>query len=311
MDNCVVCGFRASVARHTYKGYDLVSCESCGLNWVQPIPAPEVLAEYYSTTYRLAAQDNQADLSQSARDANLIQEWLTEYAPSAQTVCEVGCARGHLLHELCRRGYKVKGYELSSVTSAFAREKLGIDVTTGEVTADGPGFDVILMRHVLEHTPDPIRQIRALAERLRPEGLLILAVPNGAGLAFRMLGEYWTWYVPPAHLWYFTARSLKRLLSDNGLELLLQETRRGDANNLILELGLGAARWIRAAVSGVTVAPGLVPQRPEDLGRSGWSRRSLNNLTNLLYFPFGVALHYAGLGDELWLVARKTCLLAN
>jgi SAM-dependent methyltransferase len=305
MDSCLACGAAGPIARKTRKGYDLASCTGCGLKWVQPIPTPEVLADYYSTNYRLAAHHERTNVAQAARDADLIQGWITRHAPAARSVCEVGCATGHLLAELGSRGYRVKGFELSSVTSEFAREKLGIDVTTGVLPADGPQFDVILMRHVLEHTPDPLDQIRTIEKRLAPGGLIILAVPNGSGAGFRLLGEFWTWYVPPAHLWYFTNRSLRRLLTDQGLSPVFEITRRGDANNLIMELGLGAARRVRASIAPPN-SDELVPQSPETLPGSGWFRRGLSQITNLAAFPLELVLHPSGLGDELWLVARKT-----
>src|SRR5262249_3091102 len=136
----------------------------------------------------------------------------------------------------------------------------GLDVVTGEFTPDGDGFDVVVMRHVLEHTRDPQAQLEAARQRLVPGGALILAVPNASGLASRVLGQYWSWYIPPAHIWYFTRPSLRRLLERTQLQPIAVATQQGDAGNPCWELLLGFGRWMfwtddqradgRSAVSG-------------------------------------------------------------
>ena len=45
------------------------------------------------------------------------------------------------------------------------------------IDSQGP-FDVILMFHVLEHLPDPVDTLAKLAERLSPDGLIYVEVPN-------------------------------------------------------------------------------------------------------------------------------------
>jgi 2-polyprenyl-3-methyl-5-hydroxy-6-metoxy-1,4-benzoquinol methylase len=303
-DDCLICGANATVARKTKKGYDLVSCRECGLSWVSPMPTSEVLADYYSKNYRLAANHEQAELVKAGRDIGLIEGWIKQHAPQARTVCEIGCATGNLLHELSLRGYHVSGFELSSVTSEIARRSFGLDVTTGTFRADGPQFDVILIRHVLEHTVDPVDQINAIAKRLASGGLLIIAVPNGKGIGFRMLGEYWTWYVPPAHLWYFSSRNLQNLCARAGLKQTVTMTRQGDANDPILEVGLGIARWARSLIVGSNNGS-LVPQTPEELPTNGALRRGVATVTKVVAMPLSLILNPAGGGDELWLVVKK------
>lgn len=237
------------------------------------------------------------------QDSQLLHERIQRFAPHAITVCEIGCATGELLSALSDRGYSVSGYELSSVTSEIARTK-GLAVTAGPITAEGPKFDVIFMRHVLDHTRDPIEQISTIAKRLNRRGLAILAVPNGAGLGFRLLGEYWFWYIPPAHLWYFTAASLIYFFGKSSLKPVHQFTQKGDANNLFLELGLGAARWGRKLFRGA--AGELIPARPEQMPTQGSIRRALQRSTDVLYSPFSPAVDRAGLGDELWMIGRLT-----
>lgn len=305
-DNCLACGHKASTPKRTHKGYELVHCAACGLHWVEPKPTPEELAQYYSVTYNLAVNYAKFDMQHMAQqESRLLHRWIQEFAPDARTVCEVGCATGNLLDEMRTLGYEVSGYELSWLTSEIARQK-DLDVTTGTITPGGPKVDVIFLRHVLDHTLHPDSQMEAVAQCLNPGGLVILGVPNANGPSFRLFGEYWFWFIPPAHLWYFTPASLRHFAARNGLSTILEMTQQGDANNLILEFGLAPARWIRKLLKPNGANNGeLIPTRPEQTEYRGPARRYLNKITDAIYRPLGWILHPRGLGDELWVIAQK------
>ena len=44
-------------------------------------------------------------------------------------------------------------------------------------------FDVVRFNHVLEHTQDPLAELRRAHELLAPEGILLISVPNLAGFS--------------------------------------------------------------------------------------------------------------------------------
>lgn len=68
-------------------------------------------------------------------------------------------------------------------------------------------FDVVLALDVIEHLVDPAAALRELAARLAPGGLLVLTTPRWDSLAARLFRGRWR-AIFPAHLFYFTARSL-------------------------------------------------------------------------------------------------------
>jgi SAM-dependent methyltransferase len=86
-----------------------------------------------------------------------------------------------------------------------------------DAVRDEAGFDLILMFHVLEHLDDPAAALRACAERLRPGGRLVIAVPNYASWQSRYARDRWFHLDVPRHLFHFTPASLARLLREAGL----------------------------------------------------------------------------------------------
>jgi 2-polyprenyl-6-hydroxyphenyl methylase/3-demethylubiquinone-9 3-methyltransferase len=96
---------------------------------------------------------------------------------------DVGCGAGLLAEPLARLGAQVTGLDASAELVAVARAHakdagLAIDYRAGELAGLDDRFDLITCMEVIEHVAEPAAFIRLLAERLAPDGLLILSTPN-------------------------------------------------------------------------------------------------------------------------------------
>jgi 2-polyprenyl-3-methyl-5-hydroxy-6-metoxy-1,4-benzoquinol methylase len=118
----------------------------------------------------------------------------------APRVLDVGCGTGFLLERLAARGFSGVGIDLSpeSVSHASRRlaemgvaDRLSAVVGSAYEPPEGP-FDLICLTDVLEHLEDPRACLRALRERLAPDGLVVVSTPNRRSLpgARRWLAEH-------------------------------------------------------------------------------------------------------------------------
>ncbi|MGN6589276.1 MAG: bifunctional 2-polyprenyl-6-hydroxyphenol methylase/3-demethylubiquinol 3-O-methyltransferase UbiG [Sphingomicrobium sp.] len=103
-----------------------------------------------------------------------------------KTALDVGCGAGLLAEPLARLGATVTGLDASPDLVAAAREHstaqgLAIDYRAGELSQLEGRFDLITCMEVIEHVADPAAFVRLLADRLAPDGLLILSTPNATG----------------------------------------------------------------------------------------------------------------------------------
>ncbi|MCB0739447.1 MAG: class I SAM-dependent methyltransferase, partial [Bacteroidetes bacterium] len=81
-------------------------------------------------------------------------------------------------------------------------------------------FDLVVMRHVLEHFLEPQIVLRKIHEALSEQGLLYIAVPN----SLNPRGSISSFYFRAAHTFYFNFHSLSKLLLSNGFKIgLIQE----------------------------------------------------------------------------------------
>lgn len=103
-----------------------------------------------------------------------------------ESVLDIGCGDGRLLHELSRRG-KVPylcGVDYSESAIALAKAfNPKLDFFCGDITdpklLDGE-FDAVTLIDVLEHIPPQTRPrfVQAVATRVRPGGALLVTVPS-------------------------------------------------------------------------------------------------------------------------------------
>ncbi len=86
-------------------------------------------------------------------------------------------------------------------------------------SAPGP-YDVVTAVDVIEHVPDPVGLMSAVAGAMSPNGIAVFVTPDAGSLAARILGWSW-WHYRIAHIGYFDKRTLSRAVEAAGLEVVL------------------------------------------------------------------------------------------
>jgi SAM-dependent methyltransferase len=206
---------------------DLVRCSSCGHRQTEPMPADAVLESAYAGAASDDYVEEESGQRETARRAlERIERHLvpdpTNGGPRKRRLLDLGCWVGFLLSEAVERGWEAVGVEPSEFASAYARDRLGLDVRTGELlTSPLPlgHYDAIVMGDVIEHLPRPDEALGRLAALLRPGGVAWMALPDAGSLVARGLGRRW-WSVIPTHVQFFTRGSIRTLLERQGWTVL-------------------------------------------------------------------------------------------
>ncbi len=228
---CLVCGSAHIIQRFVQRGYPVMRCRSCGLEFVAPIPSADELGAYYDRSYAVPLERYAAAEKRNVARIADLERW----CPGRGRLLEFGASYGHSLALARDRGWEVVGVELSPSASEHARTQLGLTVFNCDL-AEAPltdgSFDAVVGWHVLEHVRNPKIELQRLARLLKPGGVLGLRVPNVASFGARVAGEWWPWMCPPAHLWFFSRETLPRLLAACGFDVVEVRTWRGDGNNV-------------------------------------------------------------------------------
>ena len=149
--------------------------------------------------------------------------------PNAEVVLDVGCGLGYLGAALKRRGVgRVVGVELNPTAAREAEsridEVLCLDVEKTSLPFPGQTFDCLIYGDILEHLIDPWAVVRDHRRLLKPDGFMLLSIPNVAywRVLLDLLRGRWD-YAPSGtldatHLRFFTLRSIGALCRGAGLE---------------------------------------------------------------------------------------------
>jgi SAM-dependent methyltransferase len=111
------------------------------------------------------------------------------------------------------RAAEAFGFEPGAI--AFEASTRGIPMLNIDDLAGMDGsFDVVTAIEMLEHTLDPVAELRRMRRLLRPGGLLFLTTGNARPYADRL--SRWRYVLPEIHVSFFEPRTLERALEDAG-----------------------------------------------------------------------------------------------
>jgi 2-polyprenyl-3-methyl-5-hydroxy-6-metoxy-1,4-benzoquinol methylase len=140
-----------------------------------------------------------------------------------RTFLDIGCAHGYTLarleNEFDTYGMDVSAYAIGRARDIAPRSWTRVhDITSGfpEELA-GVEFDVVLLKHVLEHLPEPGAAIWRVADRLRAGGALLFSVPNTTSPGIRLKGARWFAYLDRTHCSLLAPSAWAALVREAGL----------------------------------------------------------------------------------------------
>jgi SAM-dependent methyltransferase len=129
---------------------------------------PELVSTHYDDRYF----DWQASIGEFGGWAN--QSKFRDYISSENKVLDFGCGGGFLLKHL--KCAKRVGVEVNPAAVETAKQN-GIEVFTRVDDVPNEYVDVIISNNALEHTLQPLQELKSLHGKLRPGGKIIFVVP--------------------------------------------------------------------------------------------------------------------------------------
>ena len=286
--------------------FGVAECGSCGSGRTLPVADEEGLTAFYPSAY---VPHGDAEGSRVAGAAALgsraIRAWqasrmLASPALSAGRslrpgrALDVGCGRGDLGAVLVERGWRVDGVEPSREACAAARER-GVNAQPGtlaSVSLEPEAYDLVTFVHSLEHTVEPVADLKRVAAAMRPGATVAVVVPHFGGAQARLFRGRWFHLDVPRHRHHFTAEGLRRALVETGLEVRRTATSTS---------AIGLAGSLQYALLGRwALREGLGFRLTAALSQATWP---LARLFDLLLGRYGLAGR--GGGDLLHAVARR------
>lgn len=212
---------------HTVSGetFQLVYNKSYDMLVTSPTPKIEDLGKYYESEDYISHTDGKRSLFEK------MYQWVKSYALGQKvklitklnrgtgTLLDVGSGTGDFLATAKKANWLVEGTEPNNDAKELARKK-GILLKDNSKEFGDSTFDVITMWHVLEHIPNLKDQIQELKRLLKPNGHIIIAVPNYKSYDAKYYKSFWAAYDVPRHLWHFSRTSIETLFAEENIVLV-------------------------------------------------------------------------------------------
>lgn len=210
-----------SVSKETF---DLYYDQDLDLLITSPQPSLENLGRYYESNDYISHTDSKRSLFEKAyhfvkgialkNKLNLINN-----CNSAKgNLLDIGAGTGDFLLTAKQNGWNTIGVEPSEKAKGIAINK-GIQFSEATQDLESHSFDVITMWHVLEHVPNLEIQIKELKRLVKPNGTIIIAVPNFKSYDANYYGKFWAAFDVPIHFWHFSKTAIQLLFEKENIKL--------------------------------------------------------------------------------------------
>jgi len=190
---------------------EIMACETCQLIQLRDAPPPTTLM---SRLPWIRYQEPEAHLDELTAE-------LLAVRPNARTALGTGPFEQPLLSRLAAQGLTTKELGLGRSPTPGRYPYLeswqaGLnDAHLATVAATAGTFDIVSCRYIVEHSPAPVDALRALKQLVKPDGVLLIEVPDSSKfLAARDYCFLWE-----EHASYFVEDTLRRLAEMAGYRI--------------------------------------------------------------------------------------------
>jgi 2-polyprenyl-3-methyl-5-hydroxy-6-metoxy-1,4-benzoquinol methylase len=231
---CRLCGsenLKLWYTQGNHNEFNFYRCQTCRL--VNYDVSSGVDQGKYADVY----VDPHDPLAPQNKGQSLTAQFITSHLKSRGKALEIGCGNGRVLLLLRNAGWNVRGLELSDFLATAVQETLGIKVHTANFLQyhqrEKGGYNLVVLRHVLEHLTDCVSTLTSINTLLAPGGHAVMEFPNidALGLRWKRLlrktGIYRKRYprkYVPGHVNEFSRKPFEILTKMTGFEVLLWET---------------------------------------------------------------------------------------
>lgn len=215
---------------HSVSGDQFQLLHNKELDMLETFPEPkgEKLSEYYKSEDYISHTDTKRNLLEFAyhkvREISLRRKLklINSFQSETKSLLDIGCGTGDFLETALKDNWNITGIEPNESARQIANAKTSNSVfETEELLKLKPhSFDVITLWHVLEHLPDLEMHTALFKSLLKPNGTLVIAVPNYKSYDAHYYKNFWAAYDVPRHLWHFSKTSILELFKTKNIELV-------------------------------------------------------------------------------------------
>lgn len=208
--------------------FQLIENHEYGFLETTPQPSLNNLADYYNSEDYISHTNSKRNVFEKVyhlvRKISLKNKLnlINSLSKDTKQLLDIGCGTGDFLEIAQQNNWSVFGIEPNQQASGVANKKTNnVVFDTDQLSKfKNQTFDVITLWHVLEHLPNLEDQVQRFKKILKPNGTLIVAVPNYKSFDAMHYKNFWAALDVPRHLWHFNKSSISKLFKTQSMRVV-------------------------------------------------------------------------------------------
>ena len=228
---CKVCGNTSAqmiddiplALKNSNNVYHGAHCSVCNSISYHPTPSEESLKAHYSSDYNFYQGGNP---KQIARGIGFTKLYLKPHSQQG-VILDVGCASADFLYGIAvSSNWECWGVDINKESTSNAKQRTRLNIIYGNIFSNElpeKHFDVLHIRDVIEHVPDPISFFRRARSLLKDDGIIYVRIPNGTNEYSAKRKSFSKTGLPvvstPGHIFYISPKGFEALCQTSGLQV--------------------------------------------------------------------------------------------
>ena len=199
--------------------FEIIETDTKGVYKTSPTP-PNISKYYESEDYISHHQDTgslKEKLYKFLQSFNLgyKKNILIDRIKKGSKVLDYGCGAGEFVKYI-ENDFDTLGFEPDQDARNAAQNKISKAKIINDLDAiENKSLDAITLWHVFEHIENQDEMLSIFHNKLKEDGILIIAVPNPTSYDAKHYKEYWAAYDVPRHIYHFSKNGMENLISKN------------------------------------------------------------------------------------------------
>lgn len=204
--------------------FSVVECQNCRIGLSTPLLEAEELSPFYEQSYYSKTKGGLLSKLMDMVEDKFYKDRLKQVLCEKQNgrLLDVGCGHGRFVLVAKEHGFDAEGLEFSFSGQVLSEDRQ-LKIHRGtllEIPLEDNTYDVITCWHSFEHFPKPALHLQRIKKLLKPNGLLLLALPNyqswEAGAPEKL--HHWMHLDVPRHQYHYSPHGTTLMLKSVGME---------------------------------------------------------------------------------------------
>ena len=137
--------------------------------------------------------------------------------PTNAIIADIGAGTGAFLNKVAKSNWNITGLEPDAGARKICKDKYNIDLAPAHeiFSLKDQQYDAVTMWHVLEHVHELHEYMEEIKRVLKPNGVVLIALPNYTSEDAEHYKESWAAYDVPRHLYHFAPTAINNLVAQH------------------------------------------------------------------------------------------------